>query len=181
MTLGNALGMDPNSIIAALQGKAAEFLGTKTKLFEARNTLESLTNQARATGYVDSGGKRFTLAQLAELARVNDNLLSDNSDLERKFFSVIEEWNTIKGAADFGAEVMVGIPGIAGVGGLDAVPIALIAWGTGAAILVGSIAYFMTRVKTHLNNLAGTTAAGILSLGTVALLLGGAYLLLGRD
>lgn len=178
--MANILGIDTDALIAKLQGYAADFLGSKSKLYAERSKIESLLQQAKAAGYVTVGNKQFTLSQLSELYSENTRLISDQADLERKFLSAIEEYNTIKQAAEASAEVTVGIPGIAGVSGLDAVPVALIAWGTGAAVLVTSILYFMSRVKAHLNNLAGVTAGSILGIGTILAIAGGAYLLLRR-
>lgn len=176
----SALGLDFQEVAAQLQSWAASFLGTKQKLYDARRTIDGLISQAQSTGWVESGGKRFTLSELTELRNANDRFMNENIDLERKFLSALEELKQINEASAASGEIMVGIPGIAGVSGLDAVPVAAIAWATGAAVLIGSIAYFMSRVKKHLDRLAGATAGTILSAGTIALLIGGAYLLFGR-
>jgi hypothetical protein len=180
--------MDFQEVAARLQAWAAEFLGSKQKLFDAKRTLESLLSSARSTGSVKIGDKTYTLSELESMWQENAGLLNENIDLERRFLSAMEELKTIKGALEEGSEFYSeGFPGIAvGVGslhlasGLNAVPVAAIAWATGAAILVGTIAYFMSRVKNHIDRLAGATAGGLISVFTIALIVGGAYLLFGR-
>jgi hypothetical protein len=180
--------MDFQEVAARLQAWTAEFLSSKQKLFDAKRTLESLLSSARASGSVKMGDKVYTLAELESMYQENASLLNEDIDLERRFLSAMEELKTIKGALETGGEFYTeGFPGIAvGMGnlrlasGLNAVPVAAIAWATGAAILVGTIAYFMSRVKSHLDRLAGATAGTLISGFTIALILGGAYLLLGR-
>jgi hypothetical protein len=180
--------MDFQEVAARLQAWAAEFLSSKQKLFDAKRTLESLLSSARMSGSVKVGEKVYTLSELESMYQENAGLLQENIDLERRFLSAMEELKTIKAAMEQGAEFYTeGFPGIAvGVGslrlagGLDAVPVAAIAWATGAAILIGTIAYFMSRVKSHIDRLAGATAGGLISAFTIALIVGGAYLLLGR-
>lgn len=172
------LGIDFQEVAARIQSYAAQFLGTKQQLFQARDKISSLISQARDSGYVEISGRKVPIGELNEWYNENARLLNENMDLERKFLSAMEELKTIKGAMEESAEIMVGIPGLAFAQGLDAVPVATIAWATGAAILIGSITYFMSRVKTHLDRLAGATAGSLIGIGTIALIAGGAYLLL---
>ena len=179
-----ALNLDFQEVAAQLQSWAAQFLGAKQQLYDARNKIQSLIGSAQSTGYVEIGGREGTLAELPNMLSENESLLNENVDLERKFLSTMEELKTIKAAMDESAEITIGIPGLArGMAlaqGMDAIPVATIAWATGAAILVGSIAYFMSRLRTHLDRLAGAAAPALLGIGTMALIGLGLFLYLRR-
>ena len=154
-----------DEIKAKLQAWAASFLGSKAKLYEARKIIDSLLSKAQSTGYVEFGGNRYSLEEVQDMKQENDNLLNEYNPLEKKFLDALDEMKRLQ-AVEFPV-----------IDGIAAAPVAIIAWVAGATVLIGTIVYFMSRVKDHLNRLAGATAAGILSVGTIAAIAGGGYLL----
>lgn len=151
---------------AKIQSYVGQFLGLKAKLLEARSTLSSLVRTAEREGSATIGDKTYSLAELQALQEENTSLVSEGSGLERRLSVAMDEMKRIQDVE------FPDIPGIA------LAPAAIIAWVAGASILAGAIAYFMSRVKDHLDKLAKGAAKALLGLGTIAVIAGAGFLAL---